>query len=59
MELSKKLVSSDKSSIQNKFKEYKPILEKLRDIYPANSSFWMLIQYDIDTLDILSKKLET
>lgn len=58
-QLSEKLHSIDKASIQNKFKEYKPVLEKLRDLYVYNSSFWRLIQYDIDTLDILSKKLES
>lgn len=58
-QLSEKLNSKDKASIQNRFKEYKPVLEKLRDLYIYNSSFWRLIQYDIDTLDILSKKLES
>lgn len=57
-QLSEKLSGIDKTSIRNKFKEYKQVLEKLRDLYIYNSSFWRLIQYDIDTLDILSKKLE-
>lgn len=56
-ELSVKPDSKDKTGIKDRFKEYKPVLEKLRDLYPANSSYWMLIQYDIDTLDILSQKL--
>ena len=56
-QLGSKLNSTDKTSIQNQFKEYKPILEKLRDLYPANSAYWMLLQHDINTLDILSKKL--
>ncbi len=59
VQLSEKLNSTDNARIQNQFKEYKPILEKLRDLYSYNSSYWKLIQYDIDTLDILSKKLKT
>lgn len=58
-QLAEKLSSSDKTSVQNKFKEYQPVLEQLRDLYAYNSSYWKLIQYDIDTLDILSKKLKT
>ncbi len=58
-QLAEKLSSSDKTSVQNKFKEYQPVLEQLRDLYVYDSSYWKLIQYDIDTLDILSKKLKT
>jgi hypothetical protein len=47
-----------KKSILSYFEGYKPILEKLRDNYPANYAYWLSIQQDIDTLDILSKKLK-
>lgn len=40
------------------FEKYKPILEELRDNFPANSAHWLLIQQDIDTLNILSDKLK-
>lgn len=56
-QISERLKNADKIKIQNQFNEYKPVLEKLRDLYEYNSSFFRLIQYDIDTLDILSKKL--
>ena len=58
-QLSGKLNSTDNARIQNLFREYKPVLERLRDLYPANSSFWMLLQHDINTLEILSKKLQS
>ncbi len=37
---------------------YSKFLDSLRDQYPANSSFWMLIQHDINTLSILSEQLK-
>lgn len=40
------------------FQKYNRFLEGLRDKYPANSSFWMLIQHDINTLKILSERLK-
>lgn len=40
------------------FEKYKLVLNKLRDNYPANSSFWMLIQHDINTLKILSEQIK-
>jgi hypothetical protein len=42
----------------SKFKDYSSFLEKLRDEFPANSSNWLLIQQNIDTLKILSEKLQ-
>lgn len=40
------------------FEKYSRFLEGLRDQYPANSSFWMLIQHDINALSILSDQLK-
>lgn len=34
---------------QNKINKYIGILEKLRDMYPANSSYWLSIQQAIDS----------
>lgn len=47
-----------KENITEDFKRYNPLLEKLRDNYPANSSFWMLLQHDINSLQILSERLK-
>lgn len=33
-----------------------PVLEELRDNFPANSSYWLYLQQNIDTLKILSSK---
>lgn len=40
------------------FENYKKTLASLRDLYEANSSYWLLIQQDIDTLDILFDKIK-
>jgi len=52
-----KNLNSKKSSIIDLYKKDKIILEKLRDKYPANSSFWMLIQHIINSIDINLQKL--
>ena len=49
--------STKKAEIVSQFTEYIRVLEKLRDLYPANSSYWLFIQQNIDTLNILSEKL--
>lgn len=49
--------NQDKQIIESKFKSYIELLDQLRDKYPANSSFWLLIQQDIDSLNILMNKL--
>ncbi len=48
----------DKENLIKEFEKFKPFLDSLRDKYEANSSFWMLIQHDINTLGILSEKLK-
>lgn len=50
--------NKDKEKTAKEFEQMQKLLEKLRDKYPANSSFWMLIQHDINTLSILSEKLK-
>lgn len=54
---------NDKSSDRKKeiidlFGKYKPILDQMRDNFPANSPFWLLSQHDINTLDILTDRLK-
>lgn len=48
----------DKQELKNKFSSLNKILPGLRDLYPANSSFWMLVQHNINTLEILSGQLK-
>lgn len=57
-ELVKQNKAEDKEKIIREFEQYSKFLEKLRDKYSANSSFWMLVQHDINTLKILSERLK-
>lgn len=56
-ELIKQNNTSGKENLIKEFAAYGKFLDGLRDKYPANSSFWMLIQHDINTLKILSESL--
>jgi len=55
--------SKYKGSVQEKeeiiaiFNKYVPMLEKIRDVFSANSAYWLGTQQNIDTLRILSSKL--
>lgn len=51
-----KNLNNKKNSIQKIYQEDKVILEKLRDKYQANTSFWMLIQHVINSIDFNSQK---
>ncbi len=48
----------EKETLLQSFEQYKPVLAKLRDLYSANSSYWLLLQQDIDTLDLNAAKLK-
>lgn len=50
--------NQDKEKVIKEFEQMQRFLDKLRDNYPANTSFWMLIQHDINTLSILSDQLK-
>ncbi|TSC88549.1 MAG: Uncharacterized protein G01um10147_45 [Microgenomates group bacterium Gr01-1014_7] len=52
-----KKLNNNRQSLADLYKEDKIILEKLRDKYPANSSFWMLVQHVINSIDINLQKL--
>jgi hypothetical protein len=54
----KKFVNMN-ADLGNLFKKDRVILERLRDNYPANSSFWMLIQHSINSIDINQQKLKS
>lgn len=57
-EIVKQNKPADKENLIKEFEKFSPFLDKLRDVYPANSSFWMLIQHDINSLKILSERLK-
>ena len=57
-ELVKQNKSGEKEKIIKEFEKMQKFLEGLRDKYPANTSFWMLVQHDINTLKILSDTLK-
>lgn len=57
-ELVKQNKGEDKAKIIKEFEQYSKFLENLRDKYPANSAYWMLIQHDINSLSILSERLK-
>lgn len=46
-----------KEQIKTKINSFFPALSELRDNFPANSSFWMLVQHDINSLKEYSEKL--
>lgn len=56
-ELVKQNKVNEKGSLIKEFEKYSKYLDKLRDNYPANSSYWMLVQHDINTLSILAERL--
>ncbi len=39
-------------------KDYKQSLQGLRDYFPANSSYWMLVQHSINSIDLNLEKLK-
>lgn len=57
-ELIRQNKTAEKENLIKEFEQFGPFLDKLRDVYPANSSFWMLIQHDINSLKILSGTLK-
>jgi len=46
------------SATVEEFNSYTKILNGLRDLYAANSGYWLAIQQDIDTLKILSDEIK-
>lgn len=57
-EIVKQNKTNDKENLIKEFGSFGKFLADLRDKYPANSSFWMLVQHDINTLSILSDRLK-
>ena len=45
------------NQLKIKINTFFPALSELRDNFPANSSFWMLVQHDINSLKEYSQKL--
>jgi len=52
-----KKMNNKKQNLADLYKENKIILERLRDKYPANSGFWMLVQHTINSIDINLQKI--
>lgn len=57
-EIIKQNKAEEKNSLIKKFANDMELLAKLRDHFHANSSYWLFIQFDIDTLKILSTQLK-
>lgn len=51
-------LSKQKLNTKNLLNSYKELLANLRDQYPANSNYWMLIQHNINSIDINLEKLK-
>lgn len=54
----KKDLAEKRQTVRDLFLNYNRILENLRDEYPANSSYWMLVQHSINSIDINLEKLK-
>lgn len=50
--------SEEKEKAKTRLESFLKPLEELRDRYPANSSYWLLVSYNIDSLNDYSNKLE-
>lgn len=55
--LAKKL-AEEKEEYLKILASHSPVLENLRDYFPSNSGFWLLLQHDINTVQIYSDKLK-
>ncbi len=51
-----KKLNNKQQSLADLYKSYRIILEKLRDKYPENSSYWMLVQHIINSIDLNLRK---
>lgn len=51
-------LSKQKLDTKNLLNSYRELLADLRDKYPANSSYWMLVQHVINSLEINLEKLK-
>lgn len=51
-------LDNQKKQILYTVTNYKPVLEKLRDEYKANSSYWLLLQQDIDSIGLNLEKIK-
>lgn len=53
-----KNVTDEKHQFLVMFDSHLKILEELRDHFPSNSGFWLLLQHDINTVKIFSEKIK-
>lgn len=54
----KEELAGKKKAISDLLTNSKSLLATLRDKYPANSSYWMLIQHSINSIDLNLEKLK-
>lgn len=53
-----KLKDNQNDKMRKVFNKYSQVLDELRDNYPANSAYWLLMQQNIDTLNILLAEMK-
>lgn len=51
-------LQKDKKDATEFLLSFKELLGNLRDIYPANSPYWLLIQHNINSIDLNLEKLK-
>ncbi len=56
-DLIKNVNKENSNLLKRKIASYFQALSELRDYFPANSAYWMLVQHDINSLKIYSDKL--
>lgn len=52
------LSDDQKNKAMDLFSKHSERLAELRDKYPANSAYWLYLQQNIDTIQILSEKIK-
>lgn len=58
-DLISKKVNKENENYIKMFESHATILPVLRDHFPANSGFWLLLQHDINTVQIFSDRIKT
>lgn len=58
-EVISKGTAADREKILTMYSSHSVMLETLRDHFPANSGFWLLLQHDINTIQIYTEKIKS
>lgn len=51
-------LGKEKKPVSELLESLKPLLGELRDHYPSNSSYWLLLQHSINSIDLNLEKLK-